>query len=166
MSAVTTGTSNAEDVDYPAPEELRQWMTQVLIKRCGGDYITAHTAVDRFDPHTNYPPTSIMATTRPLMMWCEDKIEAHDAIEWHRQIEFGWLSERKNMTTPRGPQSFKQSDLIRVIKAYAAAGVPREWIRTSVGPAGATVTVLKPDGEHAPGAWDDAVAALEARDNG
>jgi hypothetical protein len=69
------------------------------------------------------------------------------------------------MTAPRGPSSFKQSDVLRAIKAYVAAGIPREWIRTNFGRDGFTVSVLKPDGEHAPGAWDDAIAALE-RDNG
>jgi hypothetical protein len=78
------------DLDWPAPEELRKWMTEVLINRCGGDYIMAHAAVDRFDPHTNYPLTSVMATTRPLMVWCEDKTEAHDAIERHRQMDLAW----------------------------------------------------------------------------
>ena len=37
------------------------------------------------------------------------------------------------MTAPRGPSSFKQSDVLRAIKAYAAAGIPREWIRTNFG---------------------------------
>ena len=69
------------------------------------------------------------------------------------------------MTAPRGPSSFKQSDVLRAIKAYAAAGIPREWIRTNFGRDGFTVSVLNRTVNMHLARWDDAIAALE-RDNG
>ena len=64
----------------------------------------------------------------------------------------------------RAPSPFRQSDLTRAIKAYIKAGIPAECIRTAFGKSGRPVIfVAKPDEVVHCNAWDDAVAALEAR---
>lgn len=64
----------------------------------------------------------------------------------------------------RAPSSFRQTDLTRAIKAYVKAGIPAERIRTAFDKNGRPVIfVAKPDDADRYGAWDDAIAALEAQ---
>jgi len=65
----------------------------------------------------------------------------------------------------RGPQAFKQADVTRAIKAHVKAGIPIDRIRTAFDKHGRfVISVAKPDeADHAPDAWDDAIAALEAQ---
>jgi hypothetical protein len=64
----------------------------------------------------------------------------------------------------RGRHSFKQGDLTRAIKAYVKAGISVERIRTAFDKSGRPVIfVAKADEADHANAWDDAIAALEAR---
>jgi len=65
----------------------------------------------------------------------------------------------------RGPCTFKQTDVTRALKAHVKAGIPIDRIRTAFDKHGRfVVSVAKPDEVgHAPDAWDDAIAALEAQ---
>lgn len=59
----------------------------------------------------------------------------------------------------RGPQSFKQADLTRAIKAVEAAGI--KAYRIEIDGSGQPVVIVSPDLDKPIGSWDDAVARLE-----
>lgn len=82
MTATTTR-GVGDPFDWPAPEEIIQWMVEDLLTRWAGSYAEVHAAVDKYDELKESPMCPVAA----LMAWCEDKTEAHDAIERHRQLQ-------------------------------------------------------------------------------
>jgi hypothetical protein len=78
-------------LDWPAPEEIIQMMVEVLLTQCLGDYGAAHATVDGYREHEYCPEGSAMGIIRGLMVWSTDETaNAHEAIERHRQMRFGW----------------------------------------------------------------------------
>lgn len=81
----------AGDLDYPSPEEIVHATAEELLAQCGGDYGAAHAAVDAYREHEYYPDGSALGIVRALMAWSPDEpAGAHEAIEQHRQMRFGW----------------------------------------------------------------------------
>src|SRR5262249_39417744 len=71
---------------------------------------------------------------------------------------------KRGLKMGRAPCPFRQSDLTRAIKAYVKAGIPAERIRAGFDKYGRPIIFVAKSNEveHC-NAWDDAIAALEAR---